>query len=124
MRAEISDSTALIEDTIGSPVRFFRPPFGARRPDVLSAARDLGMTPVMWNAMTNDWEERSSVSIAQRLAERVDTLGRRGWAANIVLHDGGHRQQNTDRGPSVEAAKMLLERYVGVRRFVTVDAWA
>lgn len=123
VQEELKRTKQALEHITGTAVRFFRPPFGGRRPDVLSAVRDLGMTPVMWNTMTNDWKERSSVSIAERLSHRVDTLGRRGWAANVVLHDGSHREQNMDRGPSVEAAKMLLERYVGVRRFVTVDAW-
>jgi peptidoglycan/xylan/chitin deacetylase (PgdA/CDA1 family) len=123
VREELKRTKQVLEHITGTSVRFFRPPFGARRPDVLHTARDLGMTPVMWNTMTDDWKERSSVSIADRLARRVDALGRRGLAANVVLHDGGHREQNTDRGPSVEAAKMLLDRYIGVRRFVTVDAW-
>jgi peptidoglycan/xylan/chitin deacetylase (PgdA/CDA1 family) len=123
VQEELRRTKQVLEHITGTAVRFFRPPFGGRRPDILSAVRDLGMTPVMWNTMTNDWMERSSVSIAGRLANRVDSLGRRGWAANLVLHDGGHREQNKDRGPSVEAAKLLLERFVGVRRFVTVDAW-
>ena len=59
----------------------------------LNAARDLGMTPVMWNTMTDDWKERSGERIAQRIGEKVDALGRRGIAANVVLHDGGHQQR-------------------------------
>ena len=41
IRAEIADATALIEDTIGSRVRFFRPPFGARNPAVFRVAAEL-----------------------------------------------------------------------------------
>jgi peptidoglycan/xylan/chitin deacetylase (PgdA/CDA1 family) len=123
VRDELKRTKQMLEHITGTAVRFFRPPFGGRRPDVLSAALDLGMTPVLWNAMTDDWKERSGEAIAERLAERVDTLGRREMAANVVLHDGGHQQLGLDRGPSVEAAKLLLDRYVGVRRFVTVDAW-
>ena len=123
VREELKRTKQMLEHITGSPVRFFRPPFGARRPDVLNAALDLGMTPVMWNVMTDDWKEPSGERIAHRIGEKIDALGRRGVAANVVLHDGGHQALGMDRGPSIEAAKLLLERYVGVRRFVTVDAW-
>jgi peptidoglycan-N-acetylglucosamine deacetylase len=123
VKEELNRTRQMLEHITGTAVRFFRPPFGARRPDVLNAAREMGMTPVMWNVMTDDWRERSAAKITERLAERVDVLGRRGVSANVVLHDGGHQRLGKDRGPSVEAAKLLLEKYVGVRRFVTVDAW-
>ena len=35
-----------IEDATGEAVKWFRPPFGARRPDVLRTAVELGLTPV------------------------------------------------------------------------------
>lgn len=123
VKEELKRTKQMLEHITGMPVPFFRPPYGGRRPDVLNAALDLGMTPVLWNAMTHDWKDRSAESIAGRLGDRVDALGRRGLAANVVLHDGGSQAQGTDRGPSVEAAKLLLDRYIGVRRFVTLDAW-
>lgn len=123
VKEELKRTKQMLEHITGEPVRFFRPPFGARRPDVLNAALDLGMTPVLWNAMTDDWKEPSGAAIADRIGHKVDALGRKGWAANVVLHDGGHRELGKDRSPSVEAAKLLLERYIGVRRFVTLDAW-
>jgi len=123
VKQELKQTKQVLEHITGMPVRFFRPPFGGRRPDVLNAARDLGMTPVMWNTMTDDWKERSADKIAQRISDKVDALARRGWAANVVLHDGGQEKLGIDRESSIEAARILLERYVGVRRFVTVDAW-
>jgi len=91
---------------------------------VLRAARELTMEPVLWNAMTSDWKEPSSVRISERLVHRIDRLEKRGWAANIVLHDGNHLDPAADRGPSVAAATRLLERYAPSHRFVTLDAWA
>src|ERR1700730_16190236 len=49
IRQELADCNALLEDTLGTPVRFFRPPHGARRPYVLHTAHELGLTPVNWN---------------------------------------------------------------------------
>jgi peptidoglycan-N-acetylglucosamine deacetylase len=120
---ELERTKHILEQIIGRPVALFRPPFGARRPSVLRAARDLGMTPVLWNAMTRDWSQRSSDRIAHALGTKIEANRGRGFASNIVLHDGGHRALNTDRGPSVEAAEKLLMRFSSSRRFVTIDDW-
>ena len=47
VRQELVDCSVVLEDIGGVAVRFFRPPFGARRPVVLRIARELGLTPVM-----------------------------------------------------------------------------
>jgi peptidoglycan/xylan/chitin deacetylase (PgdA/CDA1 family) len=122
VQEELARTKGTLEHITGKPVRFFRPPFGARRPFVLRTSRSLGMTPVMWNAMTNDWADRSPDRIADRLAKKIDARFRSGMAANIVLHDGGHLGLNADRGPSIAAAGKLLARYAATHRFVTVDA--
>src|SRR5262249_12507820 len=49
LREELPSCNASIEDAIGESVKCFRPPFGARRPDVLRTAIELGLTPVLWN---------------------------------------------------------------------------
>jgi peptidoglycan/xylan/chitin deacetylase (PgdA/CDA1 family) len=123
VREELARTNETLQQRTGAPVMFFRPPFGARRPAVLRIARELGLTPVLWNAMTSDWSDSSAERITERLAERSDRLRARGRAANIVLHDGGHRDPNANREPSVTAAGMLIKRYKATHRFVTVDAW-
>lgn len=123
IREELTRTRDTLEQITGKPVRYFRPPFGARRPCVLRIARELGMIPVMWNAMTSDWSQRSPDRIAQRLMSKIDARHRRGTAANIVLHDGGHLGLDTDRGPSVGAAGKLVVRYRATHQFMTVDAW-
>ena len=120
---ELTSTTDTLQQITGSPVRFFRPPFGARRPFVLRTARSLGMTPATWNAMTTDWETPSADAIASRLARTIDGLERQGSAANIVLHDGSHHGLGANRGPSVAAARQLLESYKTNHRFVTLDSW-
>lgn len=121
---ELKQTSGMLEQLVGKPVQYFRPPFGARRPFVLRTARDLGMIPVTWNAMTNDWSEPSADRIADQLKAKIETNSRRDRASNIVLHDGGHRGLGANRGPSVNAAEQLLANYKATRRFVTLDAWA
>ena len=121
---ELTRARDTLQQIAGIPIRWFRPPFGGRRPVVLSIARDLGMTPVLWNAITTDWREPSPDRIAQSMIGKIDRNQRRGWATNIVLHDGGHLALGANRGPSVAAAAQLLGRYKPTHRFVTLDAWS
>ena len=123
IREELQRTRDALQQITGNPVRYFRPPFGARRPATLTLARELGMVPVLWNAMTSDWSDPSGERIAERLISRIDRLTRQGWAANIVLHDGGHLDPRANRGPSLTAAGLLLARFKPIHRFVTVDAW-
>lgn len=120
---ELTRTNDILAQITGKPVRYFRPPFGARRPYVLKLARQLGLIPVTWNAMTSDWSELSADKIATNLMNKIDRNQRRGYASNIVLHDGNHRSQGADRGPSVTATDQLLERYDRTHKFVTLDAW-
>jgi peptidoglycan/xylan/chitin deacetylase (PgdA/CDA1 family) len=124
VRQELARTSETLEQITGSPVRWFRPPFGRRRPVVLKIARSLGMTPVLWNAIATDWSEPSADKIAQRMIAKIDRNQRRGWATNIVLHDGSHLDLGANRGPSVAAAGQLLAHYNSTHRFVTLDAWA
>jgi peptidoglycan/xylan/chitin deacetylase (PgdA/CDA1 family) len=124
VREELVLTSQTIEQITGAPVKYFRPPFGARRPDVLRTARSLGMVPVLWNAMTSDWQEPSPEGIADRLTGAIDRLERRGRAANIVLHDGSHLERGAARGPSVAAAGQLIVHFKRTHRFVTLDAWS
>jgi peptidoglycan/xylan/chitin deacetylase (PgdA/CDA1 family) len=124
VREELTRTSAVLEQITGERVRYFRPPFGARRPVVFKIARELGLTPVLWNAMTSDWSEPGAEKIASALAKKIDGLQKSGWAANVVLHDGGHLVQGANRGPSVNAAEILMKSYEGALRFVRVDAWS
>lgn len=123
---ELAFCNATIEDAIGQPVRFFRPPHGARRPDVLGAARSLGLTPVLWNAMGFDWRPvLTAEKIAAHLARGIARNQQRGQGSNLLLHDGGHRRIGVDRSRSIDATRLLLARYPPrAIRYVTIDAWS
>lgn len=123
IRQELTQTKDELEQITGKTVQYFRPPFGARRPVVFKIARELGMTVVLWNAMTSDWSDPSADRIAEALAKKIDRLEKGGHAANIVLHDGGHLEPAANREPSVTAAGMLAARYAKAHRFVTLEAW-
>ncbi|HEY3990916.1 MAG TPA: polysaccharide deacetylase family protein [Acidobacteriaceae bacterium] len=124
IRAEISDATALIEDTIGSRVRFFRPPFGARNPAVFHAAAELRLTPVLWNVNARDWKAKSAAEIEAGLARGMALNQRKQCGSNVLMHDGGHLEMGTDRRRTVTAtANVLGTAQRGGIRFVTIDRW-
>lgn len=123
IRRELTSTRDALQQIAGAPVKYFRPPFGARRPATLSIARELDMIPVLWNAMTSDWSQPSPDRIAQQLIRKIDALTRQGLAANIVLHDSGHLDRAAWREPSLAAAERMIEHYQPTHRFVRVDAW-
>lgn len=123
IREELAQTSETLEQITGKQVRYFRPPFGARRPAVFHIARSLGLTTVLWNAMTSDWSEPSPDRITRNLTSKIDALTQRGWAANVVLHDGGHLDPAAERGASVMAAGMIASHYGKARRFVTLETW-
>ncbi len=123
IREQLHRTRETLEQAVGTRVRFFRPPYGARRPAVFRIAREMGMTPVLWNAMTSVWSEPSAERIAAALTKKVDKLRQHGRAANVVLHDGGHRDPRANRKSSVAAAGSLIAHYKQTYRFVTLDAW-
>lgn len=111
VREELTACSRAIEDATGGPVRYFRPPHGARRPDILRAARELGMTPVMWNALGYDWTSSTGLEIAARVEKGLRKNQNRGRGSNVLLHDGGQAHLGMNRGPTVEATRLLLERW-------------
>ena len=122
-RKELDDTTNRLQQIIGRRVRFFRPPFGMRRVHTLQIARELGLIPVTWNVIGNDWEAPSAEAIVNRVTRLTDRNHRHGVATNLVLHDGGHRALGADRSRTVAATGELLTRYTPNRRFVTLAAW-
>lgn len=125
VREELAGCNAALEDALGEPVKLMRPPHGARRPDVLRAARELGLTPVQWNAMGFDWRPGATAAgIVEHLERGIARNRRHGRGSNLLLHDGGHVALGADRSQSVEATRLVLERHAPAQvRYVTVDAW-
>ena len=71
-----------LEAAAGTPVRWFRPPYGAPTPASWAAARTAGLVPVLWNGTTWDWKD---VPDGERRAKAVESV-RPG--AILLAHDG------------------------------------
>jgi peptidoglycan-N-acetylglucosamine deacetylase len=115
IRGELSKCRDALQDAIGEHSNLFRPPFGGRRPAVLSIARELGLEPVMWNVTGYDWKAPPAAAIEQKVAKQI-----RGGDV-ILLHDGGHKEMGADRSQTVLATDHLIKRYKAEGyEFVTV----
>ena len=125
VRQQLSEANRAIEDAVGAPVKFFRPPHGGRRPDVLRAARELGMKTVLWNAIGYDWNAKSAESIVRHVQAGLQKNNTHHRGSNILLHDGAQSGIGVDRSLTIEATEMLLSRWKRQEpRFVTVDVWS
>ncbi len=125
VREELIGGSAAIEDATGEAVKWFRPPFGARRPDVLRTAVELGLAPVMWNITAHDWDATDPKALAAKVQSGILRNQRRHRASNILLHDGSHRNFGFDRSVTLAATTSLLQSWKGSPfRMVTVDAWS
>ncbi|WP_091270624.1 polysaccharide deacetylase family protein [Alteribacillus persepolensis] len=56
---QIKTSVKLIEEVTGTPVSFFRPPFGQYNEKTMEVLRELNIKPVMWEVTSYDWEYKS-----------------------------------------------------------------
>ncbi len=113
--SQIDDCDSALADAVGEHSRLFRPPFGGRRPDVLSAVRHKGLVPVMWSVSAYDWNADPADKVERKVASQV-----RGGDV-ILMHDGGHLALGADRSASVAATDLIIRRYKGEGyRFITV----
>jgi len=107
---------ALGASSASSPhMRWLRPPFGFRGPQLRGAARELAPAGVVnWSRLCHDWKPQPASAVITRLA-RVS-------AGDIVLmHDGDHRGQNGDRAHVVAALEYWLPRWRDAgMEFVTI----
>jgi peptidoglycan/xylan/chitin deacetylase (PgdA/CDA1 family) len=124
IRAELRGCNEALEDALGAPVHYFRPPHGARRPAVLRIARELGLTTVQWNIIAKDWQPIGAEGILVNVERGMERCRRRGVGSNILMHDGGDRAMGAQRTDTLTVTDRLLKQFAsqGIEA-VTVDAW-
>jgi len=124
VRNELQQCQVALQDATGSPAKYFRPPYGLRNPWVVSTARKLGMQTVMWTLLPGDWQEKPVGRLTNRMkpiAVNAANAPRRSSGDVLCLHDGGHRQLNSDRTRTLAALEYWLPRWrdLGLK-FVTI----
>lgn len=120
-RDEVRRGFEAVRAAAGFAPRLFRPPFGRGRPAMSRAARELGLTTVMWSRSAMDWGPWGSAS---RIARRL-TAARPGDI--LLLHDAPREKNRTDA--MLEVLPSFIEgclakgwRFGGVERLIGVGS--
>lgn len=105
--ARFRDAKAALEDLAGVPVQWSRPPYGAQGQASWRAARDAGLTPVMWSIACHDWETHPPEQYLTEL-RAGDPAG-----SVVLLHDGfADESDGADDGPAPVLDRIALSRSV------------
>lgn len=97
--------------------KLFRPPFGHQSFSSRIDALLLGYSPVAWSIVAQDWLDDNATQLFKRVSGQLQ-------AGSIVLfHDKLFNyldEEYTDMEPTLKAVDMILEKYSGRYKFVTV----
>jgi peptidoglycan/xylan/chitin deacetylase (PgdA/CDA1 family) len=124
IRNEMRQCQDALQEIVGSPAEYFRPPFGLRNPWVISTARELAMQTVLWTLLPGDWREKPVEWLTprmQQIAENAQNATRRNSGDILCVHDGAHRHLGGDRSRTLGALEYWLPRWrdLGLK-FVTI----
>jgi peptidoglycan-N-acetylglucosamine deacetylase len=79
---DLARAAAWVDRTAGERARWYRPPYGVLTATRRSAARQVGLQPVLWTAWGHDWTSRADAeSVLFELAKRLT------GGATVLLHD-------------------------------------
>lgn len=85
-----------LEDAAGSPVRWYRPPYGAMTPRRWRAVRRMGLQPVFWSASALDGRDASR-------GERIAGATRVSPGSILLAHDSRAVTSDGAQDPPIEA---------------------
>jgi peptidoglycan-N-acetylglucosamine deacetylase len=110
-RAEVDDTNAILEKTLGIKVELFRPPYGILNNGMAPVARQEKQTVVLWNSVSSDWAKTAT---AETIYTQTLKLARPGGI--VLLHDGGG-----DRSATIAALPRIIKELSSQGyRFVTI----
>jgi probable sporulation protein (polysaccharide deacetylase family) len=98
VREELVKTNEVIEATTGVKCKWFAPPSGSYRDDVVNIADALGMKTIMWSVDTIDWQKPSPSVIVKRVMSKVHP------GAMILMH------------PTLSTAEALESLIVSIQR--------
>ena len=79
---EINSTNIQIKKIIGHSPDLFRPPYSSINDKNADAIKKFGMTSVLWNVDSKDWQEKSPLSIQKNVISGIKKK------SLIVMHDG------------------------------------
>ena len=95
MQSELSQTQNAIRSATGITPRLFRPPYGETNATLKSVEATLGLTEIIWDVDSQDWNGASTAAIVQ-------AAGRLTSGQVILMHDG--IQNTIDAIPQIMAS--------------------
>jgi probable sporulation protein (polysaccharide deacetylase family) len=71
IRDQLAKTNEVIEATTGVKCKWFAPPSGSYRDDVVKIAHELHMKTIMWSVDTIDWQKPSPSVIVERVMSKI-----------------------------------------------------
>jgi peptidoglycan/xylan/chitin deacetylase (PgdA/CDA1 family) len=101
---DLARATDAVADATGAQPRFYRPPYGVLSTGALTAARRLGLTPVLWTCWGREWTASASPrSVWATLAGNLT------GGATVLLHDSDCTSPPGSAAAGLGALPLLLE---------------
>src|SRR5262245_54861028 len=103
LREDLTRTCQHIEDATGTPVRWYRPPYGLLTPATSWAARRAGLRTVLWSAWGRDWERRATPgSVIRCVSSQLQPGG------TVLLHDSDRTSAPGSWQTTLAATKWLV----------------
>ena len=103
LAADLARGCAAIEDATGSAVRWHRPPYGIYSAAGLDAARQAGLSPLLWSRWGKDWRKFTTPGRIARRATRGIVAG-----DVILLHDADFYSARDSYTRTAEALPAII----------------
>jgi peptidoglycan/xylan/chitin deacetylase (PgdA/CDA1 family) len=86
MTSEISRTQQTLQQLTGTAPRLFRPPYGETNATLKSVEAQFGLTEVLWNVDSQDWNGASTAQIVQAVGRLTNgqVILMHDWPANTV----------------------------------------
>jgi peptidoglycan/xylan/chitin deacetylase (PgdA/CDA1 family) len=106
LAAELTRTREVLEETTGTTVRWYRPPYGVLTAAGIWAARRAGLQTVLWSAWGVDWSAGATPStIVRRVTDAVRPGG------TVLLHDTDRTSAPASWRRTLVATETLLLRW-------------
>lgn len=119
LAAELSRTNAVIENTTGQRVRWFRPPVGLLSPRVVRGAELAQVEIICWSATARDGTDRTPVNESVARLEPELTTG-----AILVMHDARMNQRSAPTATQIVTPLLSRMEALGLRSVTLSELFA
>jgi peptidoglycan/xylan/chitin deacetylase (PgdA/CDA1 family) len=106
LAGELARTREVLEETTGTPVRWYRPPYGVLTAAGVWAAGRAGLQTVLWSAWGMDWSaDATPTTIVHRVSRTVRPGG------TVLLHDTDRTSARGSWRRTLAATASLLDRW-------------